>query len=147
MSKKIKLKIKKEHPLAVIPSYAKPGDACMDLTAVGISYVDEKDFGYVEYDFGLSFEVPPGHVMLIYPRSSISNTGMILSNAVGVVDSGYRGIVKARFKYIQGTAMYNVGDRVAQFMILPYPTIDIQEVEKLSHTERGSGGFGSTNNS
>jgi dUTP pyrophosphatase len=144
MNKKIKLKIKKVHPLAVTPKYGKPGDACMDLTAVGISFVDEGDYGYVEYDFGLQFEFQPGHVMLVYPRSSISNTGMLLSNAVGVIDSQFRGTVKARFRHIPGTKMYDVGDRVAQFMIIPYPTVEIEEVEELTQTERSSGGFGST---
>lgn len=145
MTKKLKLKIKKLNPLGVIPKYAHQGDGCMDLTAVDIRYVEEAGFGYVEYDFGLSFEVPPGHVMLIFPRSSISNTGMLLSNAVGVIDSGYRGPVSARFKYVKDAIMYKVGDRVAQFMVIPYPTIEIEEVEELTPTDRGSGGFGSTN--
>jgi dUTP pyrophosphatase len=82
--------------------------------------------------------------MLVYPRSSISNTGMLLSNAVGIIDAGFRGTVKARFRHIPGTKMYDVGDRVAQFMIIPYPTVEIEEVEELTQTERSSGGFGST---
>ena len=145
MSKSLKVKIKKLDPKAIIPSYAKPGDACMDLTAISEVIVEEGGYGYVEYGTGLSFEVPENYVMLIYPRSSVSNQGLILTNSVGVVDSGYRGEVKFRFKWIKGTNKYNVGDRVGQFMIIPRPIMDLEEVEELSETERGSGGFGSTN--
>lgn len=145
MSKSLKVKIKKLDPKAIIPSYAKPGDACMDLTAISEAIVEEGGYGYVEYGTGLSFEVPENYVMLIYPRSSISNQGLLLSNSVGVVDSGYRGEVKFRFKWVKGTNKYNVGDRVGQFMIIPRPIMDLEEVEELSETERGSGGFGSTN--
>ena len=81
---------------------------------------------------------------MIFPRSSISNTGLILSNSVGVVDSGYRGEIKFRFKWIKDTTDYNVGDRVGQLIILPYPSIETEEAEELSSTERGEGGFGSS---
>lgn len=145
MSKSLKVKIKRLYTNAIIPSYAKPGDACMDLTAISEAIVEEGGYGYVEYGTGLSFEVPENYVMLIYPRSSISNQGLLLSNSVGVVDSGYRGEVKFRFKWVKGTNKYNVGDRVGQFMIIPRPIMDLEEVEELSETERGSGGFGSTN--
>lgn len=116
----------------------------MDLTAISETIVEEGGYGYIEYGTGLAFEIPETHVMLIYPRSSISNKGLILSNSVGVVDSDYRGEVKFRFKWIKGSNKYNVGDRVGQFMIIPRPIIDLEEVEELSTTERGDGGFGST---
>lgn len=144
MSKKIKLKIKKIHPLAVVPKYAHDGDACMDLTAVTESYVEESGFGYIQYGTGLSFELPENHVMLIYPRSSISNTGLVLANSVGVLDHGYSGELIVRFKYVRGSIKYNIGDRVAQFMVIPRPVMELEEVEELDQTERGSGGFGST---
>ena len=144
MSKSLKVKIKKLSPNAVIPSYAKPGDACMDLTAISETIVEEGGYGYIEYGTGLAFEIPENHVMLIYPRSSISNQGLILSNSVGVVDSDYRGEVKFRFKWIKGSNKYNVGDRVGQFMIIPRPIMELEEVEELSETERGQGGFGSS---
>jgi len=143
-SNKIKIKIKKLDPQAVIPSFAHPGDACMDLTAISKKIVEEAGFGYVEYGFGLSFEIPPQHVMLVFPRSSISNTGLLLSNAVGVIDETYRGAVSARFKWIKGSKDYNVGDRVAQFMVIPRPFMEIEEVEELSETSRGEGGWGSS---
>ena len=144
MSKSLKVKIKKLNPNALIPSYAKPGDACMDLTAISETIVEEGGYGYVEYGTGLAFEYQENHAMLVFPRSSISNTGLLLANAVGVGDSGFRGEIKLRFKWVKGTTKYNIGDRVGQFMIIPRPIIDLEEVEELSTTERGHGGFGST---
>lgn len=139
------IKIKKLHERSVIPKYAKPGDAGLDLTAVNISIVDNKTHGYIEYDSGLAVEIPEGYVGLVYPRSSVSDTGLILSNSVGVIDSGYRGSIKCRFKAIPNTNIYGVGDRFAQLVIMPYPSITFEEVEELSDTERGDGGYGSTN--
>jgi len=140
----MKVRIKKLHENAVIPSYAKPGDAGMDLTAVSITVIDEKTHGYIEYKTGLSFEIPEGFVGLLFPRSSISNKGLILSNSVGVIDSGYRGEVSMRFKYIKDTETYNIGERIGQLVIVPVPEIQFEEVTELSETERGTGGYGST---
>ncbi|MCA9748639.1 MAG: dUTP diphosphatase [Romboutsia sp.] len=145
MSKRLEVKIKKLDPNAVIPSYAKLGDACMDLTAISETIVEENGFAYIEYGTGLAFEVPQNNVMLLYPRSSISNTGLLLANAVGVVDAGDREEIRLRFKWIKGSNKYSVGDRVGQFMIIPRPIMELKEVEELSDTERGQGGWGSTN--
>lgn len=137
--------VKKLDKNAVIPQYAKEGDAGLDLTAVSRKFVDEGKYGYIEYDTGLAFEIPEGYVGLLFPRSSVSETGLILANCVGVVDSKYRGSVKCRFKYIPNSNLYNVGERIAQIIILPYPYIKLVEKEQLSETDRGDGGFGSTN--
>ena len=139
------VKIKKLDSKAVTPAYAKAGDAAVDLTAISLSKVDKDEFGYLEYGTGLAIEIPEGHVGLLFPRSSISNSGLILTNSVGVIDSGYRGEIKFRFKHIPDTAYYQPGDRIGQLIIMPYPQIEFQEVEELSSTERGEGGFGSTN--
>jgi dUTP pyrophosphatase len=141
----MKVKIKKLDSKAVFPAYAKVGDAAMDLTAISLSKVNKDEFGYLEYGTGLAIEIPEGHVGLLFPRSSISNSGLILTNSVGVIDSGYRGEIKFRFKHILDTSFYKVGDRIGQIMILPYPQIEFEEVQELSSTERGEGGFGSTN--
>lgn len=138
------VKFKKLNPNAVTPSYAKAGDAGLDLTAISKQVVDEGTHGYIEYGTGIAVEIPQGYVGLIYPRSSISNTGMLLSNSVGVVDSGYRGEIKFRFKWISNTTMYNLGDRVGQLVIMPYPTIQMEEVLELNNSERGAEGFGSS---
>lgn len=143
----MEIKFKKLEPAAVTPTYAYNGDACMDLTSIGIDEVEDEGIKYVVHRFGLSFEIPDNFVMLIFPRSSISRTNLILSNSVGVIDSGYRGEVSVRFKYtvdVDG-APYKVGDKVAQFLIVPYPKLELKEVEQLSNTERGIGGFGSSN--
>jgi len=153
----MKVKIKKLHSDAVIPKYAKVGDAGLDLTATSRT-ADE--FGNIVYTTGLSLEIPEGHVGLIFPRSSISKYDLVLCNHVPVIDSSYRGEIILKFN-LATSAMnkvvfsygdneylninqYNVGDRIGQIIILPYPQIELEEVEELSETERGSGGWGSS---
>ena len=139
----MKIKIKKTHSEAQIPKYAKQGDAGMDLTAVSAKL----EGAYIEYDTGLQFEIPAGFVGLLFPRSSLSKIDLLLSNHVGVLDSGYRGNVTFRFKPTHNSDFlkwYKVGDRIGQIIILPYPQIEFQEVNELSESERGSGGYGST---
>jgi dUTP pyrophosphatase len=137
------IKVKKLHENAVIPSYAKPGDAGMDLTIT--SQISNTTFD-VSYGFGIAMEIPNGYVGLVFPRSSVKNLDLLLSNCVGVIDSGYRGEIQATFKKTYGldSTKYNVGERGAQIIILPYPQVFMVESDELSDTERGSGGFGST---
>ena len=141
----MKVKIKKLHKNAVIPKYAKSGDAGMDLTAVDI--IENTTF-QVTYDLGISVEIPEGFVGLVFPRSSIRNKELILSNSVGVIDSGYRGNIQATFIKTNGldSNKYYVNERVAQLLIIPYPQIEFEEVEELSETERGAGNYGSSGN-
>lgn len=142
------VKIKKLVENAVIPKYSKPGDAGLDLTATSVSF--EKN--YVSYKTGLAVEIPEGFVGLLFPRSSNSKMDLILTNSVGVIDSGYRGEIELRYKLVgNGTTpsvvgVYNIGDRVGQLIIIPYPIIEFEEVEELSVTERNTGGYGSTGN-
>ena len=148
----MKVRIKKLHKDAVIPAYAKEGDAGLDFTAVEIS---RDNVGNITYHTGLAVEIPQGYVGLLFPRSSISKKQQFLTNCVGVIDSGYRGEIMAKFKPVMGTydtilelfesSEYQVGDRIVQMIILPYPQIEFEEVEELTETERGYGGFGSTN--
>lgn len=137
------VKVKKLDSNAVVPSYSKVGDAGMDLTIT--KEIENTSFS-VSYGFGIAMEIPKGYVGLIFPRSSVRNQDLILSNCVGVIDSGYRGELQATFKKTQGldSIKYKVGERGAQIIILPYPTIYMAEVPELSDTERGTGGFGST---
>ena len=138
----MKVKIKKLSPDAKIPRYAKPGDACMDLYAV--SHSIDKHGNHV-YDTQIAMEIPEGHVGLIFPRSSISKTAHSLRNAVGVIDSGYRGEIMMKFDInTLNSPVYEVGDRIAQIIILPYPQIEFEEAFELSKTQRGKGGFGSS---
>lgn len=147
----MEVKIKKLVKKAVIPTYAKTGDAGLDLTAVNYIYDKEKDCHI--YGTGLAFEIPEGYVGLVFPRSSNRKTNAYLPNSVGVIDSGYRGEVIMSFKnrdkcsqdiIPQLNRPYEIGDRVCQIIILPYPTINFVEVNELTETERGTNGHGST---
>ena len=137
----MKVKIKKLHSDAVIPTYAKSGDAGMDLVATKI--ISNTTFD-VTYGTDIALEIPKGFVGLVFPRSSIRKYELILSNSVGVIDSGYRGELQATFKTTGFRPKYEVGDRGAQIMIIPHPPIEFEEAAELSDTERGEGGFGST---
>lgn len=144
------IKIKKLSPNAVVPKYSKDGDAGMDLVATSI--ISNTTFD-ITYGFGIALEIPKGYVGLVFPRSSIRKTDLSLTNCVGIIDSGYRGELQATFKKIYGKndirldeTDYKVGDRIAQIMILPYPTIQFEEVDELNTSDRGDGGFGSTGN-
>lgn len=125
---------------AVLP-VQNEGNAGMDMTAISSSVTDN----FIEYDTGIAVEIPEGYVGLLFPRSSISNTSLVLANSVGVIDSSYRGPIKFRFKkIINKSNIYTVGERVGQLVIMPYPKIESVEVPELSETERGAGGFGSS---
>jgi dUTP pyrophosphatase len=136
----MKVNIKRLHENATIPFYAKESDAGMDLVITDIKGETEWD---ISYGFGISMEIPDGFMGLVFPRSSIRNTDLILSNSVGVIDAGYRGEIQATFKKTGG-AVYKIGDRGAQLIIIPHPIIEWDEVNELNNTERGEGGFGST---
>jgi len=137
----LKIRFKKLHPDSVTPSYAKDGDAGLDLTAVTKS--TKSGLSFVEYGTGIAVEIPYGYVGLIFPRSSVSKMeDFYLKNAVGVIDSGYRGEILLRFN--KSHTGYDVGDKVGQLIILPYPQIQLEEVAELSDTQRGVGGFGLT---
>lgn len=138
------VKIKKLHKDAIIPSYAKDGDAGLDMTATRMWFDDD---GNVCYGTGLAIEIPQGYVGLVFPRSSIAKKDLLLSNSVGVIDSGYRGEITIKFKICgdyKEKHFYKIGERICQIIIMPYPQIEFEEVEELSKTERNDGGFGST---
>ena len=167
MQEKLKIKIKKLSKDSVLPTYSQEGDAGMDLVATSKYYDDN---GNIVYGTGLAFEIPKGYVGLLFPRSSNSKQQLLLSNSVGVIDSGYRGEVMLKFKSSASSfslktliklifnqdakttlinnykISYNVGDRIGQIIILPYPQIEFEEAEELSETERNTGGYGSTGN-
>jgi dUTP pyrophosphatase len=136
----MQVRIKKLNENAVIPTYAKEGDAGMDLVITDIKGENKL---FITYGFGISMEIPEGFMGLVFPRSSIRKTDLVLSNAVGVIDSGYRGEIQVTFKKT-GLNKYEIGDRGAQIIIMPHPIVDFIEVEELTSTERGEGGFGST---
>lgn len=138
----LKVNIKKLHPNTVIPSYSKDGDAGMDLVSTEII---SETHHQITYGTGIALEIPKGYVGLVFPRSSIRKYELELTNSVGVIDSGYRGEIQATFNKVHnGLEVYKVGDRIAQIMVIPYPKVVFSEVNDLSSTDRGEGGFGST---
>ena len=152
----MKIKIKRLSENAVLPVKAHATDAGFDLTATSCN-IDEN--GAMVYGTGIAVEIPDGYVGLVFPRSSICKKDMMLTNSVGVIDSGYRSEIKAKFKptdffnYYDGSIiaespigdnMYCIGERIAQLIIMPIPKIEFVEAEELSDSDRGEGGFGST---
>lgn len=139
----LNVNIKKLNENAVIPKYAKEGDAGLDFVATKV--ISETD-NQISYGTDIAVEIPENYVGLVYPRSSIRNKELSLSNSVGVIDSGYRGELQATFNKTAGEASekYSVGDKIFQMIIIPYPAVTFIEVDELSTTERGEGGFGST---
>lgn len=203
----MKVKIKRLSENAVVPKYAHDTDAGLDLVAT--SRVFDED-GALVYGTGIAVEIPEGYVGLVFPRSSIAKKDLLQSNAVGIIDSGYRGEILVKYKpsmlYVNnhdaigkddkdwrgsietdpktqsvsaygldsqmfgnmpfnetGRAqvmnpftgemskyqtfdmrIYEIGERIAQLVILPFPKIEFEEVEELSKTERGTGGYGSS---
>lgn len=136
----MKINIKKLDPNAVIPKRMTAGAIGADIVAVSMNETSD----YIEYGTGLAVEVPEGYGLFLYPRSSISTKTLIMCNSVGVIDTDYRGELKFRFKRL-GDNIYQVGERVGQMVLAPVNSFDANEVEELGETQRGSGGFGSTN--
>ena len=135
------VKIKKINDNAVLPSKSTDGSAGYDITACEIV---EKEH-YLEAKTGLSFEIPEGYVGLLFPRSSISNKpNRMLLNSVGVLDSDYRGEVTFRFSLNDIENRYKAGEKIGQIVIIKHESVWFIDVEELSDTKRGAGGYGST---
>lgn len=149
----MQVKIKKLYEDSMLPTKAHDTDAGYDLYAHSKSYDGN---GNVVYGSGVAMEIPKGYVGLVFPRSSNAKKDLLLSNSVGVIDSGYRGELSFKFKpssviekpdlaYIpESISKYEVGDRIGQIIIMPYPDIEFVEVEELSDSDRGDGGYGSS---
>lgn len=136
---------------AKAPSYAREGDAGLDLTACTEAVLGVTElYGpqpYIEYETGIALEIPEGYVGLIFPRSSISKYDLALCNSVGVIDSKFRGNIRFRFRLttdLDRAKIYNKGDKIGQLIIMPYPTVELFKVDQLEETERGEGSFGSS---
>ena len=139
----MQVKFKRLYKDAVMPMRAHKGDAGLDLVAHSLA---SDDNGNIVYGTGVAVEIPEGYVGLVFPRSSICKYTMALTNSVGVIDSGYRGEIMAKFKrtYSHEYNSYKVGEKIAQLIIIPYPEIEIVEAEELSASERGAYGYGSS---
>ena len=141
----MKVNFKKLNPDAQKPKFGKPGDAGADLVATSVQLRANQ----IVYGTGLAVEIPEGMVGLVFPRSSIRDYDLSMSNSVGVIDSGYRGEIMVTFNIKNPSdiqAIYSEGHRIAQLVIVPVPLIQYAEVEELSETQRGTDGHGSTGN-
>lgn len=146
----IEVKVKKISDTAIMPTYGSEKAAGMDL------YADTKSLGanklYIgpgkclKIPTGLAFELPEGYCGLIFARSGLSvNKGLRPSNCVGVCDEDYKGnYIVAVYNDSKAMQVIEHGDRIAQLMFVPYVQANLVEVNNLSETDRGEGGFGST---
>lgn len=144
------LKVKRLHPDAIVPAYQTAGAACFDLHALDDGSPHPADSHALIFRTGLAFEVPPGWVLEVHSRSGQGfNHAIRLSNCEGEIDSDYRGEVMVSLRYDgYNFARFHPavipGARIAQAKLVPAPQFQIVEVEELSETARGTGGFGST---
>jgi len=138
-----RFRVKRASESASLPVRQHEGDAGYDLTATSKSFNDKE--GVYEYGTGIHLEVPTGHVGLLAPRSSIASRGLVLSNSIGVIDSGYRGEILFKFTPIKEDHYpYELGDRIGQLLLVPVATPPVREVYDLASSDRSSGGWGST---
>ncbi len=140
---KIKIINDSENPL---PTYATKGSAGMDLRAFLNEPVMLKPLQRMLIPTGLSIELPKGYEAQVRPRSGLAiKKGLSLLNTPGTIDSDYRGEIKIILINLSNeTAVINNGERIAQMVVNKYETATIVEVDELSETERGDGGFGHT---
>lgn len=146
-----KVKVWREDETVKLPTYAKDGDACMD---VYVHSIEHKEDGRIVYHTGLHFAIPKDYEMEIRPRSSMTKTKAIMQNAPGTLDEGYRGELMIVHRDIDMPTIayrgqyYAVGERCAQILVRRRERIIFDEVKilnELGETDRGQGGFGSTN--
>lgn len=143
----MQIKIKRLSETAVLPVKAHSQDAGFDLTCSEItSEINECGQLILVYHTGIAVEIPEGYFGLLVPRSSIYKKSITLTNGSGIIDSCFRGEILAKFRNTTDVipSVYKVGERFAQLLILPVPEVTFTEVDELSDTERGEGGYGST---
>ena len=122
------------------PTRARSGDAGWDLSC---HHANSIISGAMVYMTGVAVEIPAGFFGLLRPRSSICN-GPHIFNSSGVIDSGFRGEIGVPMNCLRAGKPYKSGDRIAQLIILPLPDVSFVQVNELSESVRGEGGFGST---
>ena len=147
ISDNMELKFKRLKDSAVLPIRGTKGAAGIDLTCTNITTtLNEANQLMLVYHTDLAVEIPKGYVGLLVPRSSIWKKSLMLTDSLGIIDADFRGEIVAIMKATTDTvpAIYKQGERFCQLVILKKPEYTIKEVEELSKTERGEGGFGST---
>ena len=141
-----RVRFQKLRPGALVPRYMSAGAAGLDLASAADEAITIPPGGRVAVPTGLAFEIPQGFEGQVRPRSGLARKfGITLPNAPGTIDSDYRGEVMVLLANL-GAEAYVVqpGDRVAQLVIAPVVTAELEEVESLEESKRGDGGFGHT---
>lgn len=138
----MKLKIAVEEGAAV-PRYAHRGDAGLDLSSFEDAVLQPGESRLIST--GVHAEIPEGYVGLQFPRSGLGSKGYTMRNAVGVIDSGYRGAIRcALWNTTDEPFKVSKGDRICQLVIVPFAECEIEVVDELTDSERGANGYGST---
>lgn len=141
----MEIQVTRLSPEAQLPSYAHDGDAGCDLVAT--ETVVLPPFGRALVGTGFAVAIPYGHGGFVLPRSGLAaKHGVTCANSPGLIDAGYRGEIKVALVNLDPHETYTVhpGDRIAQLVVLPVPTVHFAAVEALPPATRGEGGFGST---
>ena len=139
----MKVKFKKLHQGAKIPTKGSSEAAAYDLYACETVYIPHGET--VVVGTGLAIELPPKHKGEIYSRSGLASNGIFVCNAPGKIDPDYRGEIKVILHNTRPELVgIEMGSAIAQFEVNPIYDIEFEEVEELSETQRGEGGFGST---
>lgn len=149
----MRVKVKKLNENAVIPFKKHDDDFCYDLVATSCEEVAPNVY---KYGTGLALQVEEHNTRIshtvsrvlgftIRPRSSVWKTGMVLSNSLGTIDEGFTGEISAVFYHVMpNMPKYEVGDRIGQLHLDRTISLDFEETDELSTTDRGTGGYGST---
>lgn len=143
----MKVKFFKASKDAKVPLKGTEESACFDMIAISVNI--DKENKLVTYDTGIIVEIPKGYCLECFMRSSVKRTSLLLSNGVGIIDSDYRGTIKAVFRVLNDNFedIYQVGERIIQVKLEKLDNTEFEEVknlDELSKTKRGNGGYGST---
>jgi dUTP pyrophosphatase len=143
--RRMHLAFRRLDPAVPLPSYARPGDAGLDLRANADALIGPGERALIPT--GLAVAIPEGHAGLVLPRSGLaSRQGLTLANAPGLIDAGYRGELTCALVNLDRDQPVKIarGDRIAQLVIVPVAVVEPFEVPELPASTRGEGGFGST---
>jgi dUTP pyrophosphatase len=141
----MRLEVQKLDADALLPAYAKPGDAGLDLHAAEDVTLKPGERSAVRT--GIAIAIPEGFAGFVHARSGRAlGEGLALVNAPGLIDSGYRGEIKVVVVNLDNSDAIEIrkGEKIAQLVIQPVEQAELQVVEKLPASPRGAGGFGST---
>ena len=145
MMQTITVPVKRLDKSLEMPAYAYVGDAGLDLRSAEDAVL--KPFERKLVSCGIAIAIPEGHAGFVLPRSGLAaKHGISIVNAPGLIDSNYRCEIKAILVNLDAHEEFEIshGDRIAQLVIMPYPAVELKEVEELDQTVRGAGGFGSS---